>query len=221
MTTVRPIVERVERGSAGESSASPPVDEDGRLMERYRDGDAAAFEILLRKHQGPVFRFLLRQLGDATTAEDLAQDTFVRVVHGRASFRTGARFTTWVYTIARNLAIDEMRRRKHRRHRSLDEPTRTHDGEDGRRFGDVVSDPEAKTDMSAADGETRSAIERALAVLPEEQREVFMLREMGDLQFEEIAEVVGCNPNTVKSRMRYALERLRAAIEPLKEGEEG
>ncbi len=189
-------------------------------MERYRDGDASAFEPLLRRHQGPIYRFLLRHVGDPATAEDLTQETFVRVVNGRSSFRTGAVFTTWVYTIARNLAIDELRRRRHRRHRSLDEPGRSSDGEAGRPLGETVIDPEARTEEAASRSETRDVIASAVARLPEEQREVFVLREMGDLPFDEIAQVVGCNVNTVKSRMRYALERLRSAIEPMRAAEE-
>jgi RNA polymerase sigma-70 factor (ECF subfamily) len=181
-------------------------------MERYRDGDAAAFEVLVTRHQGPVFRFFLRHVGDLETAEDLTQETFIRVVHNRAGFRSGAKFTTWVYTIARNLSVDEMRRRRYRRHRSLDEPLPGRDGGRTRTLGDVVGDPTANTESGAADIETRAALERALGTLPTEQREVFCLREMGGLSFQEIADVVQCNENTVKSRMRYALERLHAAL---------
>ena len=181
-------------------------------MERYRDGQTGCFEVLVRRHQGPVFRFFLRHVGDVETAEDLTQETFIRVVHNRAAFRTGAKFTTWVYTIARNLSVDEMRKRRYRRHRSLDEPLGRRDGDPGRTLGDLVGDPQAKTDMQAGDLEMRTVLESAIGKLPKEQREVFTLREMSGLSFQEIAEVVGCNENTVKSRMRYALERLHAAL---------
>jgi RNA polymerase sigma-70 factor (ECF subfamily) len=199
----------------------PEADEDGRLMERYRDGDEACFALLLRRHQGPVFRFFLRHVGDVESAEDLTQEAFLRVVHNRASFRSGARFTTWIYTIARNLAVDEMRKRRYRRHRSLDEPLGSRDGDPGRTLGDLVGDPKERTEAQAADLELRAVLEAAIGRLPEEQREVFTLREMGGLSFQEIAEVVGCNENTVKSRMRYALERLHAALRDRVEEPEG
>ena len=192
--------------------ADPAALDDGALMERYRDGDQACFEILVRRHQGPIFRFFLRHLGDLESAEDMTQEAFIRVVQNRASFRTGAKFTTWIYTIARNLSVDEMRKRRYRRHRSLDEPLGGRDGDPGRTLGDLVGDPQARTEAQAGDLEMRSVLEKAIAALPLEQREVFSLREMGGLSFQEVAEVVKCNENTVKSRMRYALERLHAAL---------
>lgn len=212
------------RKADSSTSPRPPeteADDDGALMERYRDGEEACFAVLLRRHQGPVFRFFLRHVGDVETAEDLTQEAFIRVVHNRASFRTGARFTTWVYTIARNLAVDEMRKRRYRRHRSLDEPLGGRDGDPGRTLGDLVGDPKERTEAQAADLELRAVLETAIGRLPEEQREVFTLREMGGLSFQEIAEVVGCNENTVKSRMRYALERLHAALRDRVEEPEG
>jgi RNA polymerase sigma-70 factor (ECF subfamily) len=193
-------------------SGDPSTLDDTELMERYRDGEAACFEILVRRHQGPVFRFFLRHVGDIETAEDLVQEAFVRVVHNRATFRTGAKFTTWIYTIARNLSVDEMRKRRYRRHRSLDEPLGGRDGDPGRTLGDLVGDPQSQTDAQAGDLEMRAVLESAIGKLPAEQREVFTLREMGGLSFQEIAEVVKCNENTVKSRMRYALERLHVAL---------
>ena len=212
-------------GKADSSTSPRPTgqgaDDDGALMERYRDGDEACFAILLRRHQGPVFRFFLRHVGDVETAEDLTQEAFIRVVHNRASFRSGARFTTWIYTIARNLSVDEMRKRRYRRHRSLDEPLGGRDGDPGRTLGDLVGDPKERTEAQAADLELRAVLETAIGRLPVEQREVFTLREMGGLSFQEIAEVVGCNENTVKSRMRYALERLHAALRDRVEEPEG
>ena len=185
--------------------ADPEALDDGTLMEHYRDGEQACFDILVRRHQGPVFRFFLRHLGDIESAEDMTQEAFIRVVQNRASFRSGAKFTTWVYTIARNLSVDEMRKRRYRRHRSLDEPLGGRDGDPGRTLGDL---------------EMRAVLEKAIAALPVEQREVFSLREMGGLSFQEIAEVVKCNENTVKSRMRYALERLHAALKDRVPGDE-
>lgn len=200
------LIESTRRGKEREA------DDDGRLMEQYRDGDETSFVILLRKHQGPLFHFFLRHVGNVQSAEDLTQEAFLRVVHHRASFRTGARFAAWLYAIAHNLVVDELRKRRYRRHRSLDEPLDSRNDDPGRTLGDVVRDPNEQTEAQAAHLEMRAALEAAIGRLPKEQREVFTLREMGGLSFQEIAEIVGCNQNTVKSRMRYALERLHAVL---------
>ena len=138
------------------------------------------------------------------------QETFVRVVQNAADFKHEARFTTWVYTIARNLCIDQLRKRAHRRHPSLDE-ARGEDGE-GRTLGELVPDKKADTERLASSSEIKERIAQAVAKLPDDQREVFLMREVANLPFKEIAEITGVPENTVKSRMRYALERLQEAL---------
>ena len=96
------------------------ADED--LMVRYQRGEVRAFEILLGRHRKPVYNFILRYVGDKETAEDLLQETFMRVIKGAEAYKRQAKFTTWLYTIARNLCVDQTRRRKHRKHASLDAP---------------------------------------------------------------------------------------------------
>ena len=93
------------------------ADED--LMVQYQQGEVRAFEILLSRHRKPVFNFILRFIGERETAEDLLQETFMRVIKGADAYKRQAKFTTWLYTIARNLCVDQTRRRKHRRHASL------------------------------------------------------------------------------------------------------
>src|SRR5678809_1400068 len=96
------------------------ADED--LMVMYQRGEVRAFEVLLSRHRKPVYNFILRFVGDRETAEDLLQEAFMRVIKGAEAYKRQAKFTTWLYTIARNLCVDQTRRRKHRKHASLDAP---------------------------------------------------------------------------------------------------
>ena len=184
-----------------------PVDEsDERLMLRFRGGDSRAFEVLVRRHRTPVFSFLVRLVGDRSRAEDLCQDAFLRVVKAARDWEERAAFRTWLFTIARNLAADEARRAVFRRADPLDAPG----GEAARA---AATDP--PPDRAAAAAQLRPKLEAALAGLPPEQREVFLLREHAGLRFAEIASVMGTPENTVKSRMRYALEALRENLAAL------
>ena len=185
--------------------ALDPPDE--TLMLRYQQGDRAAFAQLVRRHQTALFNFALRQVRIPQVAEDVVQESFVRVVQNAADFKHEARFTTWVYTITRNLCIDHLRKRALRKHPSLDE-SRGEEG-DGPTLGEQTADPRASVEREATGTELKERIARAVDTLPDEQREVFLMREIANLPFKEIAEITGVPENTVKSRMRYALERLQ------------
>lgn len=180
------------------------------LMLRFRDGDVRAFEVLLQRHRRPVYEFILRFVGPHNTAqaEDLTQETFLRVVKQAKSYETRAKFTTWLYTMARNLCIDASRRLKHRRAQSLDAPD-----EEGHTLLERTAGKEPAVDRRVIGQQLQVRLHEAIAALPEDQREVFLMREAADLSFKEIADVVGISENTVKSRMRYALEKLRASLE--------
>jgi RNA polymerase sigma-70 factor (ECF subfamily) len=197
---------------------SPPRTEatDEALMIRFQSGDRAAFTFLVKRHQGPLFNFALRHLRTQPGAEEVVQDAFVRVVQNAADFKHEARFSTWLYTIARNLCIDQLRKRALRRHPSLDESKRSEDS-DGPTLGEQTADSRANVERAAVSGEIRERVLAAVDELPEEQREVFLMREVSNLPFKEIAEIVGVPENTVKSRMRYALERLQAALSEFEE----
>lgn len=180
------------------------------LMVRFRGGDVRAFEVLLQRHRNPVFEFILRSVGpyNTTHAEDLTQETFLRVVKQAATYEQRAKFTTWLYTMARNLCIDASRRRKHRKAQSLDAAD-----EEGHSLLERTASHDPSVDRQAIGGELRQRLTRAIESLPEDQREVFLLREEADLSFKEIADIVGASENTVKSRMRYALEKLRESLD--------
>ena len=181
---------------------------DEELLAAYQQGDPGAFESLLRRHRAPLFTFLLRMLGDRERAEDLAQETFLRIVKGAQAWEHRARFQTWLFTIARNLCVDLSRRDRFRRADSIDA-----EGPDGGPpMVESVPGREIDPARGAESARLRPLLQRALLALPAEQREVFVLREQAGLPFREIAEMVGVNENTVKSRMRYALEGLRKAL---------
>jgi RNA polymerase sigma-70 factor (ECF subfamily) len=189
---------------------------DEELMIRFQRGDRTALALLVRRHKTPLYNFALRQMGSAPTAEEVVQDAFVRVVQSAAEFKHAARFSTWVYTIVRNLCVDQMRKRALRRHPSLDEPERSADG-DGPSLGERTADSRANVERAAVSVEIRARVLDAIAELPADQREVFLMREVGGLPFKEIAGMVGVPENTIKSRMRYALERLQTALSEFEE----
>jgi RNA polymerase sigma-70 factor (ECF subfamily) len=184
---------------------------DEALMIRFQRGDRAAFTQLVRRHQTGLYNFAFRQLRAPQQAEDVVQETFVRVVQNATEFKHEARFSTWVYTITRNLCIDHLRKRALRKHPSLDEPRRGEES-DGPTLGEQTADSRANVERVATGSELKQRILAAVDELPDDQREVFLLRELSNLPFKEIAEITGVPENTVKSRMRYALERLQAKL---------
>jgi len=193
--------------------------EDTQWMLDFKAGDARAFQRLLGKHKKGVFNFCYRMLGERTAAEDAMQEVFLRVVRGSKSWERQAKFSTWLFTIARNHCIDALRKASYRKTASLDQPLA--DGEErGPTLGDRVSDGDAILPDRGADSQRlQPVLAAAIAALSEEQREVFVMREYAGMPFKEIAEIAGVPENTVKSRMRYALEHLRthlrkAGIEP-------
>jgi RNA polymerase sigma-70 factor (ECF subfamily) len=184
---------------------------DEALMVRYQQGDRSAFTLLVRRHQTSLYNFALRHIGAPQVAEDIVQETFVRVVQNAGEFKHEARFTTWVFTITRNLCIDQLRKRALRKHASLDATHDTGEGE-GRSLGEQTADSRASVEREATGSELKERIAKAVEALPDEQREVFLMRELNNLPFKEIAAITGVPENTVKSRMRYALERLQQAL---------
>jgi RNA polymerase sigma-70 factor (ECF subfamily) len=191
--------------------AEERTDED--LLAAYQQGEVGAFELLLRRHRAPLFTFLLRMLGDREKAEDLAQETFLRIVKGAQAWQQRARFQTWLFTIARNLCVDQSRRDRFRRADSLDAQGAPGSEGDEPALIDSVPSRELDPSRGAESARLRPQLLAALESLPAEQREVFLLREQAGLPFKEIAELTSVNENTVKSRMRYALEGLRKALQ--------
>ena len=182
------------------------------LMMRFQGGDRGAFASLVKKHKTAIYNFILRQVRAPSVAEDLTQDVFVKVVQSAVDFKHESKFSTWAYTIARNICIDHLRKMSLRQHPSLDQPRG--DAPDGPTLLDRTADPHpgASVDRAVIGAELGQRIARCVEALPQEQREVFLLREIADLPFKDIAGITGVPENTVKSRMRYALERLQANL---------
>jgi RNA polymerase sigma-70 factor (ECF subfamily) len=174
--------------------------DDSALMLRYRDGDVAAFEALYRRHKDAVYRYLLRLASHPDTAEDVFQEVWSKIVKSRGTYRPTAKFTTFLYRVAHNCFIDHVRRNKRHSHNVSLEP-------------ELHGNPEEPLELTTERSLARERLAAALAELPEEQRDAFLLREEGDLSIDDIALVTGCNRETAKSRLRYAVAKLRSAID--------
>jgi RNA polymerase sigma-70 factor (ECF subfamily) len=190
---------------------------DEELMKRFQAGDARAFRELLGRHERRIYNFFLRSFGRKEVAQDLTQDTFLRIIKGKQNYERRAKFTTWMWRIAHNLRVDTYRKDKFRKHDSLDQPIGLDDEKSTKL--DMVEDAKDVGAERYVHGDR--FIEELKLVLPEldeEQREVFLLRQMEGLSFQEIAEIQDVNINTVKSRMRYALQKLREMLEDFAPG---
>jgi len=187
-----------------------PADE--MLMVRYRRGDRAAFAEIVRRYQTPLYTFSLRYLRDKDRARDVTQETFLRVVRRAEEFKHESRFSTWVFAITRNLCIDEIRKGRHRNHASLDANVG-----DTPPLLDRLGGSDTGPERGAQSGELQDGLARAIAGLPDDQREVFLLRQLGGVPFADIAKITDTPENTVKSRMRYALERLQKELAEFEE----
>lgn len=176
-------------------------------MRRYTvKADIRAFETLLKRFRVELFGFFIRACHDREAAEDLYQETFIRVIRSASAYCPTARFRTWLFTIARNLLTDHYRRQSIRKIVTpLDRDDDDADSPD-RDYPDQTAIP---ADKSVELFEYAKALREILAELPVEQREVFLLRENAGLDFWEVAGILGCSENTAKSRMRYALEKIR------------
>ena len=180
---------------------------DEQLMIAYRDGEAAAFETLYARHKGPLFRFVLRGVKERGQAEELFHDVWLRVIEARERYTPSARFTTWLYTIAHHRLVDHWRRRGLAL-TSLD----TRDDPDDPPFELAAAsqdEPQRRAELNEELRRVKDAIEK----LPPAQREVFLLREESGLSLPEIAEVAGIDVEAAKSRLRYALAKLREALD--------
>jgi RNA polymerase sigma factor (sigma-70 family) len=187
---------------------------DEELMLAYAAGDAAAFDVLYARHRGPVFRFVRRQVQNDASAEEIFQDVWMRLINARARYVPTAKFTTWVFTIAHNRMMDYFRSSgQHVEYLALDAVINDPDDE-----GSLINPPIAETlhpDALLDRKRIATRIVAAIEDLPPAQREAFMLQQEGDLTVEEIARITETSRETAKSRLRYALAKLRRALQDL------
>jgi RNA polymerase sigma-70 factor (ECF subfamily) len=205
-----PIIRRVPQELSRDSVATAPSDE--ALLADYAAGDAGAFASLYARHERPVFRFLRRSLGNEAAAQDLLQDVWLAVIRHAATFEPRARFTTWLYGIARNRLIDHWRARR-------DTVALAHDAANDDEGGvaavdDLPAAADCEPQVQALSRAQAAAFMVAVEQLPALQREAFLLHAEGGLTVEEVAQLTGVGRETAKSRLRYAMSRLRVAMEP-------
>lgn len=180
---------------------------DEQLVARILEGHGQDFEELVRRHQGAIHNFLLRMVRDPEEALDLSQEVFLKVFCSLERFDPRFRFTTWMYRIASNAAIDQIRKRRPWAVTSLDAPA----GEDSGPSREVAGNSPTPEQFLEA-RETQSHIEDALQTLPEEYREVLLLRHQGERRYDEIARITGLPIGTVKNRIFRAREMLRRSM---------
>lgn len=181
------------------AATGEPSDES--LMLAYAAGQADAFAQLYARHRGPLYRFLDRQLRNNALTDELFQDVWQKVIAARANWRPEAAFATWLFRIAHNRLNDHWRALKHRTPPPTDADERTA----------RVPDPHTP-ERTLSEFEQRRRLQLALAELPDEQREVLLLRLEQELTLEQIGEITGVGRETVKSRLRYAMDKLRARL---------
>lgn len=174
---------------------------DESLMLAWAAGDVGAFEALYARHRLRLHRYLLRQLRDGALADELFQDIWQKVISARQGWRPDAAFGTWLYRIAHNRLTDHWRAQQHRPPAPDDADARA----------ERVPDPDTP-EQQLSDFEQRRRLQLALDELPPEQREVVLLRLEQELTLQEIGEVTGVGRETVKSRLRYAMDKLRATL---------
>lgn len=205
-----PIIRRVPNAPSPAHLSASPSDE--ALLADFAGGDAGAFAALYARHERPVFRFLRRSLGNDAAAQDLMQDVWLAVIRHAASFEPRARFTTWLYGIARNRLIDHWRARRDTV--SLDQEAANDAGVAAAPIDCLAAGEDCEPEVQALSREQAAAFVAAVEQLPAPQREAFLLHAEGGLTVEDVAQLTGVGRETAKSRLRYAMTRLRAAMRP-------
>jgi len=185
-------------------------DED--LMLSYRDGSAAAFDVLYARHKGGLYRYVLRQLNNRQDiAAELFQDVWMKLINARLNYQASAKFTTWLYHLAHNRLVDYWRSEKHRKHQVEFEETTEAQVADS-----TIDNQHSEPHNELLQKQMHQQIKQAIAELPEEQRSAILLKEEAALSLAEIAQVTGVNRETVKSRLRYGIKRLQGILHPLR-----
>jgi len=186
-------------------------DPDAALMLRVKRGDRAAFAELVGKYQQPLFNFICRTLRDEAESEDVAQNVFLQVYKSRQRYQHTAKFSTWLFTIARNLCLNEIRRRSRHPAESIEENQAENEDQPQRQYVDK------KTDLpvdNVLHGELAGKIEQAIAELPETQRTAILLCRQDELSYEEIAVILDCSLSATKSLIHRGRETLKEKLKP-------
>jgi len=183
---------------------------DEQLIERFQQGDVSAFEVIVKRYKDQLLNFVYRFLGNEVEAEDIVQETFLRVYRNRNAYRKVAKFSTWIYTIAGNLAKTELRKRKRRKIFSISDL-----GYEDKDY--EISDVKYSPDERVDDSLIGEIIQREINALSPKFREVIILRDIQELSYEEISKIIKVPIGTVKSRVNRGRLKLQARLKPLLE----
>ena len=175
-------------------------------MLRYRDGDAAAFDALYARHKSATFRYCLRQCTNSAEADEVFQELWLSVINARASYAVQARFTTWLFTLAHHRLVDFFRSRGHLKLVSLE----SEDDEDSTQALQVAGRVSDNPAQQLALKQEALAVLSWVAALPAPQREAFLMQQETDMSIDEIAAATGTSRETTKSRLRYAMDKLKS-----------
>jgi len=179
--------------------------DDKALMVRYRQGEVAAFENLYARHKGPLYRYFLRQGIGTESAAELMQEVWMKIIRAKDRYEPTAKFTTYLYRLAHNCLIDQWRRTAHKMAQKI--------SDDDIDVMQLPAAAAANPEANAIRGESAARFHAALASLPDEQREAFILKQEAGLSLADIATATGVNAETVKSRLRYAFSKLRRRLD--------
>lgn len=202
----------------GRPAGEPIVDPDRDLVTRCQKGQPAAFDELVRRFQDRVFNIAFRMLREREVAEEIAQDVFVSVYQHIEGFQGNSKFSTWLFRVVANHCHNKskyLRRRKHKQQDSIDAPI---EGEDGELKRELPDDPGRSPEELATRRKMNEAIQEAISHLDEDHRVIVLLRDVEDMSYEEIGEVLGLPEGTVKSRLHRARNELRARLSRMGEG---
>lgn len=175
-------------------------------MMMYKNGDALAFETLYSRHKGPLYRYVLRQCHSENIAEELFQDIWIKIIKARVRYEVKAKFTTYLYQVAQNRVIDHYRRAGSQVVRDSETEIET-----------IQARWQDQPDAQSGLGQQMSQLLQSVENLPDEQRQAFLLKEEAGFSLQQIAEFTGVNTETVKSRLRYAIKKLRLAMSEIHE----
>jgi RNA polymerase sigma-70 factor (ECF subfamily) len=178
---------------------------DEELMLSYCDGDAGAFDILYRRHRGGLYRYILRLCTNAGVADELFQDVWTNLIRARRNYIVRAKFTTYLYRLAHNRVVDHVRAQGGRAALSLDD-------DEAPEIHEPAAAPRDQPETALETRQQAARLLELLAALPAVQREAFLLQQEGGLRIEEIAEATGVARETAKSRLRYAVAKLRQGM---------
>lgn len=184
------------------------VDEN-KLVNKAVKGDNSAFEALMEKHMGIIYNIALRMTANQDDAEDMTQEIMIKIFRSLGSFKGNSKFSTWIYRVAVNTCLDELKKKKNKKHLSLDAEISGDDGENQIEIKDDSPSPEKLAEQN----ELRDIVAAAVKLLSDEHRAVIVLRDIRGMSYSEIAGILGCSDGTVKSRISRARAQLKMILE--------